>query len=113
MDGSNGVDENTRNTDQRKLRPQNTRTSCEQAGSEFLSQTFVTRTTLISVLMPAQMQRPEAVRGTDGFLSEFSLPQGNPTQPVREQTTQSTQVVGVAVVLVLRMRAGKGRPCAP
>ena len=46
--------------------------------------TDVIRTTLISILIPAQMQRPEVVRGPDEFLSEFSLPQGNPTQPGRK-----------------------------
>ena len=44
--------------------------------------TDVIRTSLISMLIPAQMHLPEGVRGPDGFLSEFSLPQGNPTQPV-------------------------------
>ena len=27
-----------------------------------------------------KMQLPEGVRGSDGFLSKFSIPQGNPTQ---------------------------------
>ena len=44
--------------------------------------TDVIRTRLIAILMPAKMQLPEGVRGPDGFLSEFYLPQGNPTQPV-------------------------------
>ena len=40
--------------------------------------TDVIRTLLISILMPAKMQLPEGVRGADEFLSEFSVPQGDP-----------------------------------
>ena len=36
----------------------------------------VIRTTLISILFPAQMQRPEVVRGADEFFSKFSVPKG-------------------------------------
>ena len=42
----------------------------------------VIRTTLISVLTGAKMQRLEVVRGHSEFLSHFSIPQANPTQPV-------------------------------
>ena len=34
------------------------------------------------MLIPARMQLPGVVRGPDGLIGEFSLPQGNPTQPV-------------------------------
>ena len=40
---------------------------------------------LILILMTAKMQLSEVVRGPDLFLSEFSIPQGNPTQPVSER----------------------------
>ena len=44
--------------------------------------TDVIRTSIISILNPAKMHSlSEVVRGLDGFLSEFSIPQGNPTQP--------------------------------
>ena len=42
----------------------------------------VIRTRLISILMGAKMQRLEVVRGRTEFLSDFSIPQANPTQPV-------------------------------
>ena len=48
-----------------------------------IQRTEVIRTRLISVLMPAKMQRLEVVRGHSEFLSHFSIhvPQANPTQP--------------------------------
>ena len=51
------------------------------AGSEFNPQMFIIRTSLISMLMSAKMQRLEVVREHSEFLSNFSLPQANPTQP--------------------------------
>ena len=53
-----------------------------QAGSEFYAQMSIIRTMLISVLMGAKMQRLELVRRHPEFLSYFSIPQANPTQPV-------------------------------
>ena len=44
--------------------------------------TDLIRTRLISMLLPAKMQLPEVVTGQSEFLSDFSIPQANPTQPV-------------------------------
>ena len=52
------------------------------AGWVRMQRTDVIRTRLISVLMGAKMQRLEVVRGHSEFLSHFSIPQANPTQPV-------------------------------
>ena len=49
--------------------------------------TDVIRTTLISVLMGAKMQRLEVVRGRSEFLSDFSVSRANPTQPVTSEIT--------------------------
>ena len=49
--------------------------------------TVAIRITLISnaeMMMPAQMQRPEGVRGPDGLFCEFFVPQGTPSQPVNK-----------------------------
>ena len=42
----------------------------------------VIKTKPISILMGAKMQRLEVVTGRSEFLSHFSTPQANPTQPV-------------------------------
>ena len=57
-------------------------TAVNSTGWVRIQRTDVIRTMLISVLMPAKMQRLEVVRAHSEFLSHFSLPQANPTQPV-------------------------------
>ena len=62
----------------------NSTPSSEGAGEGWvrIQRTDVIRTRLISILMGAKMQRLEVVRGHSEFLSHFSIPQANPTQPV-------------------------------
>ena len=61
--------------------------------------TGVIRTRLISVLMAAKMQRLEVVRGRSEFLSHFSVPQANSTQPVRGGQQPHSVESGLGLVL--------------
>ena len=67
-------------------------------GSARIQRTDVIRTRLISILMPAKMQRLEVVRAHFEFLSHFSVPQANPTQPV---IVYGSALVGEAVLLAV------------
>ena len=65
------------------------------------------RTRLISILMGATMQRLEVVRGHSEFLSHFSIPQENPTQP--ETTTVLVHLASAPAGARARARPCSGR----
>ena len=71
------------NTDARKNAATSTRWRViSQAAGVRIQLPDVIKTRLISIPIPAKMQRLEVVTGHSEFLSHFSIPQANPTQPV-------------------------------